>query len=38
MLLPECIHDSWNDFLTAEVLERLNEIESRIGDNFNSDR
>lgn len=38
MLLPECIHDSWNDFLTAEVLERLDEIESRIGDNFNPDR
>lgn len=37
-LLPERIHDSWNDFLTIEILDRLDKIESQIGDNFNPER
>lgn len=38
VLLPEKIHGSWNDFLTIEILERLDRIESQIGDNFNPER
>lgn len=37
-LLPENIHDSWNDFLTLTILDRLDKIESQIGNNFNPDR
>lgn len=34
MLLPKNIHHSWNDFLTQERLDELDEIETKIGDNF----
>lgn len=33
-LLPEKIHPSWNDFITNEIIEELNDIEDRIGENF----
>lgn len=33
-LLPKNIHPSWNDFLTQEIIDELNEIEVKIGDNF----
>ena len=34
MLLPKKIHPSWNDFLTEEILNELNVIEEKIGNNF----
>ena len=34
-LLPANIHNSWNDFLTKEIVEELNNIEQRIGRNIN---
>lgn len=34
MFLPENIHPSWDDFLTPEILEELDNIENKIGDNF----
>lgn len=37
-LLPETIHKSWEVFLIPPVLERLDKIDSQIGDNFNPDR
>lgn len=33
-LLPNNIHNSWDDFLTEEILQELKEIETKIGDNF----
>jgi uracil-DNA glycosylase len=38
VLLSERIHDSWNEFLTIEILDRLDKIESQIGENFNPER
>lgn len=34
-LLPINIHNSWNDFLTNEIVEELNNIEQKIGKNIN---
>lgn len=34
-LLPINIHNSWNAFLTKEIVEELNNIEQRIGTNIN---
>lgn len=33
-LLPINIHESWNDFLTEDILDELNEIEEKIGLDF----
>lgn len=38
VLLPEKIHNSWDEFLTIEILDRLDKIESQIGENFNPER
>lgn len=38
VLVPENVHESWNNFLTSDILLRLDNIESQIGDNFNPDR
>lgn len=35
MLLPEYIHPSWNGFLTEDILNEINSIEKKIGDDFN---
>jgi len=37
-LLPINIHNSWNDFLTKEIVEELNNIEQRIGTNINPEK
>lgn len=34
-LLPVNMHNSWDDFLTNEIVEELNTIEQRIGKNIN---
>lgn len=36
-ILPQNIHDSWNEFLSEELLNRLVEIQEKIGDNYNPD-
>lgn len=36
-LLPVKINDSWLDFLDSEIIEELNEISQRIGENVNPD-
>lgn len=38
MLLPQNIDISWQEFLTPEILNRLDKIENQIGDNFNPER
>lgn len=35
MLLPEYIHPSWNGFLIEDILNEINSIEKKIGDDFN---
>lgn len=35
MLLPKQVHPSWGTFLTDEVRKELQEIEHKIGDNYN---
>lgn len=34
-LLPEYIHNSWNEFLTDDILKEIEKIEQLIGDDFN---
>lgn len=34
-LLPVDVHNSWNDFLTNDTIEKLNTIEAKIGKNIN---
>ncbi|MBP1926476.1 uracil-DNA glycosylase [Sedimentibacter acidaminivorans] len=34
-LIPNDIHNSWDDFLSCEIVQELNYIESRIGNNIN---
>lgn len=34
-MFPNHIHSSWEGFLTCEVIEKLNEIENKIGDHYN---
>lgn len=37
-LLPNNIHNSWNEFLTNEIVEELNNIEQKIGKNINPEQ
>lgn len=38
MLLPVNVHSSWEPFLTQGILEKLDEIERKIGTDYNPDR
>ena len=37
MLLPDYVHSSWKPFLTEKILDKLDEIERKIGTDYNPD-